>query len=97
MASIRDKGRCPCPKCLTPLKEVEKLGTVQDMKQRKTLARLDDTIKQDKISRARDLIYKHNLAVDTADVEKLLNKESLVPTNVCHALQYRPSESYADQ
>ncbi|KAF7985138.1 hypothetical protein HWV62_7692 [Athelia sp. TMB] len=59
----------------------EKLGTVPDMKRRKQAARLDDTIKQAKVSQARDLIYNKNLAVDNVDVENLLKEESLVPTD----------------
>lgn len=83
LASIRDKGRCPCPRCLVPLTQVERLGTVNDMKQRKLLARIDDEIKQGKVAEARDHIYRRNYAVDNDGVETLLKYESLVPTDVC--------------
>lgn len=61
MASIRDKGRCPCPRCLIQLKDVGKLGTANDTKQRKTLARMDDTSKHIKIEKAREHIYLKKL------------------------------------
>lgn len=82
MASIRDKGRCPCPRCLIPLERVEKLGTVQDMRQRKSLARVDDEAKRLKITHAREYIYDRNFAVDSNCVEDLLKDQSLVPTDV---------------
>lgn len=82
LAGIRDKGRCPCPKCLVPFTEVDRLGTVRDIKQRKALARIDDQIKQDKVTKAREYIYQRNVAVDNVDVETLLKGQSLVPTNV---------------
>lgn len=82
VASIRDKGRCPCPRCLIPLEQVEKLGTVQDMKQRKSLARADNQAKRLKVADAREYIYDKNFAVDSDYVEDLLKNESLVPTDV---------------
>ena len=86
LASICDKGRCPCPRCLIPLNQVERLGTVDDIKKRKTLARVDNMAKQDKVLKARNLIYEGNAAVDNNEVEKLLKDESLVPTKVCPIL-----------
>lgn len=82
MASVRDKGRCPCPRCLIPLAEVDKMGTALDMRRRKTLARMDDEIKRFKVATARVHIYERNVAVDNDAVENLLAGESLVPTNV---------------
>ncbi|KZP19657.1 hypothetical protein FIBSPDRAFT_743483, partial [Athelia psychrophila] len=42
LASICDKGCCPCPRCLVLLTQVERLGTINGMKQRKRLAQIDD-------------------------------------------------------
>ncbi|KAF7966162.1 hypothetical protein HWV62_39770 [Athelia sp. TMB] len=81
IASIRDKGHCPCPRCLIPLSRVDRLGTVRDMKERKTLSRSDNQVKQQKVMDARHLIYQQHVAVDNEAVEKLLKDESLVPTN----------------
>jgi hypothetical protein len=80
LASIRDKGRCLCPRCLIPLSHVENLGTVQDMKLRKSLARLDDDIKRHDVKTARDLIYEKNYAINSKAVKAILQKQSLVPT-----------------
>lgn len=58
------------------------MGTVTDMKQRKSLARVDDEVKRSKVVAAREIIYENNFAVDNVDVEALLKDESLVPTDV---------------
>lgn len=52
------------------------------MKQRKTLARIDDDDRRRKVGLARDIIYKQNFAVDTNAVKELLQPQSLVPTDV---------------
>ena len=52
------------------------------MKERKTLARVDDDDRRCKIELARDIIYKKNYAVDNANVEAILKPQSLVPTDV---------------
>lgn len=82
IASIRDKGQCPCPRCLTPFAEVEKIGTPEDMERRLRLTRLADDTYREKVKRARNLIYKKNHAVSSDEVEKLLQSTSLTPTNV---------------
>lgn len=82
LASIRNNGGCPCPRCLIPKVWIQNLGMVRDRQQRLTLQRLDDQGRQYKIAKARHLIYKHNYAVDSSAVDKLLKPESLVPTSV---------------
>lgn len=52
------------------------------MKQRQTLARVDDESRRSLVSKARDIIYRKNYAVDTDAVEKILKSQSLVPTLV---------------
>jgi hypothetical protein len=58
------------------------MGMAQDIKQRKTLACVDDEIRRRKVDPAQDLIYKKNLAVNNDRVEALLKEESLVPMSV---------------
>jgi len=82
LASIRNKGHCPCPRCLIPLSRAQNLGMVRDMKQRKTLARVDDEARRWKVDTAREIIYKKNYAVDSAAVKALLMDQSLAPTSV---------------
>lgn len=84
LASIRDKGRCPCPRCLIPLTKVHNLGTVADMKQRQRLERVDNFTRRDKVKKARSIIYNQNYAVNNDASEELLKDESLVSTEVSH-------------
>jgi hypothetical protein len=53
-----------------------------DMKQRESLARVDDDDRRRKIGLARDIIYKQRFAVGTTKVDDLLMEQSLVPTDV---------------
>jgi anti-sigma28 factor (negative regulator of flagellin synthesis) len=58
------------------------MGTKQDMKIRTTKARVDDSLRQDKVERARKMIYEGNYAVTNGVVDEILKHESLVPTDV---------------
>ncbi|KAL6298277.1 hypothetical protein BKA93DRAFT_710038, partial [Sparassis latifolia] len=80
LASIRNMGQCPCPRCLIPLSRVHNIGKAMDMKQRETLARKDDAHRRQTIATARSLIYEGNLQVNCAAVENLLRDKSFVPT-----------------
>lgn len=88
LASIRDKGRCPCPRCLIPLSRVQNMGMPRDMKERKTLARVDNEDRRRTVEIAREIIYKKNYAVDNDNVEALLQGQSLVPTSVSTRWHY---------
>lgn len=52
------------------------------MKQRLSLARVDNEDRKRKVQTARRIIYEKNYAVNSEAVEKLLKEESLVPTSV---------------
>ena len=82
IASIRDMGGCPCPRCLIPKAMIPGLGTVADTRWRTESTRTDDDQRREKIKAARDLIYKKGYAVTSKHVEDLLKSESLVPTEV---------------
>ena len=86
LAGIRDLGRCPCPRCLVLLDDVTNLGTARDMKQRSTLARVDDDMRRGKVDLARDIIYKRHYLVNSKAVERILKAQSWVPTVVCEKL-----------
>lgn len=86
LASIRNKGKCPCPRCLIPLSDAHRLGTLSDRSKRTTLARVDDAARRHSVNTARDIIYNRGFAVDCDAVEELLGKESLVPTKVINPL-----------
>ena len=82
IASIRNLGHCPCPRCLIPLDRVDHMGMPRDMAQRITLARVDDLSRRNRVATARENIYEKGYAVNSNAVEKLLQAESLVPTAV---------------
>ncbi|KIK10501.1 hypothetical protein PISMIDRAFT_72296, partial [Pisolithus microcarpus 441] len=71
IASIRNLGVCPCPRCTIPMMEVPNMGTRQDMLQRQQLSCVDDFARQ----------KRDNYAVNTPQVEALLRDESLVPVS----------------
>jgi hypothetical protein len=83
VSCVRNGGTCLCPRCLIPRNRVQNLGMTLDMKQRQTLARVDDESRTRLIERAREIIYRKNYAVDTDAVEAILKEQSLVPTLVC--------------
>jgi hypothetical protein len=58
------------------------MGKHRDMTQRKTLARVDDLSRRNRVASAREVIYEKNYAVDGKAMEDLLKVDSLVPTAV---------------
>jgi hypothetical protein len=85
MASIRNLGNCPCPRCCLPLSDVHLVGTTKDRRNRKKLLRTDDHRYRLTVSNARKAILERNYAVNSAVVERLLKPRSLVPTAVRHS------------
>jgi molybdopterin/thiamine biosynthesis adenylyltransferase len=83
IAGIRNLGLCPCPRCRIPKDRVANMGKPQDMAQRKTLARVDDVDRRTRVETARKSVHEENQKVDGAQMQRLLKKDSLVPTAVC--------------
>ena len=83
IANIQNLGEYPCPCCLIPKSQIELVATSHDMLRRELLSRSDSKERKDKISLARNLIYQQNYAVDSAQVQRVLKNESLVPTTIC--------------
>jgi Plavaka transposase len=81
IATVRNLGGCPCPRCLIPKDRIQNMGKPQDRTQRETLARSNDT-RRTMVSTARSLIYEKNYAVGSAPVEQILKSQSWVPTSV---------------
>ncbi|KAJ2965454.1 hypothetical protein NUW54_g14114 [Trametes sanguinea] len=80
LATLRDKGRCPCPRCLTTFDRIDRLGTREDIEARKLNTRAP-TAEQDRlVQEARELIYDSGYVVNSDHVEALLREQSLVPT-----------------
>ncbi|TDL17170.1 hypothetical protein BD410DRAFT_886035 [Rickenella mellea] len=66
LASIRSLSNCPCPRCLTEKGQIHQLGT-------------DTDAHRFTIEQSRKFIFERGYAVKSTAVEKLLEKESLVP------------------
>ncbi|KAI0057935.1 hypothetical protein BV25DRAFT_1872245 [Artomyces pyxidatus] len=79
LASIRNLGGFPCPRCLVSLSLVHQMGTPADMHCRQAKLRIDNSSRWSRIKAARKLIYEKNLQVNSAAVNQLLQEESLVP------------------
>ena len=79
LATIRDQGLCPCPRCLVPKQKLDQLGSFAD-----TRIRVCKACKYDgeSICEARRLIYEHGLAINSAAVQRKLMATSSVPTLV---------------
>ncbi|KAG2739864.1 hypothetical protein P692DRAFT_201899292 [Suillus brevipes Sb2] len=76
IATIKDMGLCPCPRCLTPKNSFSSLGLVRDMKSRLTNLRVYTMAK---VIQARDFIYRYGNTVDGVKVEHTLGEGSWVP------------------
>jgi hypothetical protein len=85
LATIRDKGLCPCPRCLIPKSKLDQTGTKRDSKFRLQHAR---TYLFNWVQIARNAIYKSAAAIAGAVVNRLLKATSSVPTLVSQVLRY---------
>ena len=82
IATIRDMGNLPCPRCLIPKGDISRLGLPTDIKIRERKRRTDSLQYRNKVEGARDIIYKQGFTVNSEAVERILKPESLVPTRV---------------
>ena len=85
LATIRDKGLCPCPRCLVPKSKLDQTGTKHDNKFR---LRNHRTYLSDHVLIARNAIYKSAAAIAGAIVNRLLKATSSVPTLVSWVPRY---------
>jgi hypothetical protein len=81
LATIRNKGLCPCPRCLIPKTKIDLLGQVRDHAQRINEAR---SILYDGVQTARRFIYQLANPINGTAVDQLLKPTSSVPTVVSH-------------
>jgi hypothetical protein len=82
LATIRNFGSCPCPRCLVPKGKIPDVGTALDERRREKLRRVDNYNRNWNVSLAREFIYEKGLGVKSAAVERLLAEESNTPTKV---------------
>lgn len=93
IATIRDFGLCPCPRCLIPKDEIFKIGREDDRCTREELRRVDTTERQARVEQARKNLYESGYALGGDHVDGFLKEGSLVPTKVrwpLHALTSFP-------
>jgi hypothetical protein len=79
IATIKDMGSCPCPRCLMPKGMFSYLGIARDMKFRFQHLRVYVTTQ---VVKAREFIYAYGNTVDGAKVEDTLGEGSWVPVLV---------------
>ncbi|KAI9067490.1 hypothetical protein FKP32DRAFT_1673036 [Trametes sanguinea] len=80
LATIRDMGNCPCPRCLIPKNQISALGSRHDMQLRTQSARTDDSSRWYDVAKAHSLIYEKGKGIGSSAVEAILKPRSLVPT-----------------
>jgi hypothetical protein len=79
LATIRDQGLCPCPRCLVPNTKLDQLGLIADMK---TCIKQYRVYPTDSVNKARNAIYNFGDSVNSSTVQRLLKPTSTVPTSV---------------
>ena len=86
LATIRDNGLCPCPRCLMPKTHLDRMGWIPDINFRISKIRW---CLQKKVQAARDFVYRLGHAVAGTAVNGLLKQTSSVPTIVREHLYSR--------
>ena len=81
LATIRDKGLCPCPRCLIPKKKLDCVGHIADANIRINQARKYQNI-MELVKKARKAIYEQGAPIGGVYVQRLLKPTSSVPTLV---------------
>ena len=82
IATIRDYGLYPCPRCLIPKEDIFKIGREEDQCIREELRRVDTDEWQSQVTQARKNLYEKGYALTSEHVDGILKESSLVPTKV---------------
>jgi len=82
IATIRDNGLNPCPRCFTPKDEIFKIGRDDDRRARAELRRVDSVERQGRVERVRTDLYENGYALGGDHVDGALKDGSMVPTKV---------------
>ena len=82
LATIRNLGSFPCPRCLISKDKLPEVGTKNDDRRRETNQRVANDHLFSDIRLARTWIYNEGYRVKAAAVERLLSPTSHVPTVV---------------
>ena len=82
LGTIKHLGKRPCPRCLVETDSIGQLGTEEDEAVRIARARVDDAVRQRLVKAARKLIFEKRHRVNSAQVGRLLDSQSLTPIEV---------------
>ena len=82
IATIKDFGARPCPRCLVSIDQIYAIGREDDRKRREESRRQDNVERRGKVDNARKSLYDEGYAITGDHVNGLLKDESLVPTKV---------------
>ncbi|KAF6750862.1 hypothetical protein DFP72DRAFT_817228, partial [Ephemerocybe angulata] len=80
IASIKNLGKYPCPRCRVLKVDIPAMGQKQDLKNRSKWARVDDNIRKEHVKKAREFLYDQQLSILSSKVETRLSHGSLVAT-----------------
>lgn len=86
LATIRDQGLCPCPRCLVPKRKLDQLGVHTDMRNRISKA---CKYNRETVREARKSIYEFGMAINGSAVQRELKETSAIPTlvSIWHVIQ----------
>ncbi|EUC58746.1 hypothetical protein RSOL_274000 [Rhizoctonia solani AG-3 Rhs1AP] len=87
LSTIRNMGRCACPRCLMPKMKFKLVGQHNDIKYRAHHPRVDDQDRRNRTDSAWNLIYSKGKKLGSKFVEQLLEPQSLVPTKNAFSLR----------
>ncbi|KAJ3884505.1 hypothetical protein GG344DRAFT_71294 [Lentinula edodes] len=76
LATIHERGLCPCPRCLCPKEALDWMGLHQDMKMCDKLR----VFLHDKVKLTREWIYEQGVKIQGSAVQRILKATSSVPT-----------------
>ncbi|RXW13183.1 hypothetical protein EST38_g12672 [Candolleomyces aberdarensis] len=79
IATIRNIGDCPCPRCLVTKKNLDQLGTEADVRTRRDQARQDNEARRELVQKALSKIQREGAALSRKTVDDLLKPQSLQP------------------
>ena len=82
LASIRNLGACPCPRCEVRKDQIPQVGTIPDDVRRTNHRRANGPSLKMRISVSRAAIYERGKGIKSTAVEDLLSPLSYVPTLV---------------
>ncbi|KZT55342.1 hypothetical protein CALCODRAFT_437337 [Calocera cornea HHB12733] len=79
IATIKDLGGCPCPRCLVTLDNVRLLGTSRDLRTRAVRVREDTHTRQKRVIEAFNNIVVHGWPVESGRHHSMFKENSWVP------------------